>query len=250
MLKSAFYVQIFLLLGASMIWLEATSAQGTSHPSDVVQTSKGELRITPIFHGSFMLQFDGKAIHVDPWREGNYSGLPQADMILVTDIHDDHQDNVMINRLKKPGTIIVAPQAVAQTVDGAQTISNGEKKSFGGIEIEAVPMYNLVRGPEAGKFFHDKGRGNGYVLTLGDKRVYVSGDTECTPEMKALENIDIAFVVMNLPYTMPPAEAATCVNAFRPKIMYPFHFRGSEVQEFTDAVKGTPGVEVRLRKWY
>ena len=156
----------------------------------------------------------------------------------------------MIDKLKKAGTVVVAPPAVAKTITEAQTINNGEKKNEAGIEIEAVAMYNMERGPQPGKFFHDKGRGNGYILALGGKRLYLSGDTECTPEMKAVRNIDVAFVCMNLPYTMPPGEAAECVKAFRPKIVYPYHFRGSDPQEFANALQGLQGVEVRLRKWY
>ena len=128
-------------------------------------------------------------------------------------------------------------------------IANGEKKTIDGVEIEAVPMYNLQRGPAAGQLFHTKGRGNGYIVTLGGKRIYLAGDTECTPEMKALKNIDVAFVPMNLPYTMPPNEAADCVKAFKPKIVYPYHYMGSDLKEFEDALKGS-GVEVRIRDWY
>jgi L-ascorbate metabolism protein UlaG (beta-lactamase superfamily) len=152
--------------------------------------------------------------------------------------------------MKKPGTVIVGPAAVVATIGETQTIRHSEKKTVQGIEIEALPMYNLTRGPQQGSVFHEKGRGNGYVLTLGGKRLYLSGDTECIPEMKALRNIDIAFVCMNLPYTMPPGEAADCVKAFRPKIVYPYHFRGSKPEEFAGALQGTSGVEVRIRKWY
>ncbi|MBI1956225.1 MAG: MBL fold metallo-hydrolase [Acidobacteria bacterium] len=222
-----------------------------SRQTDTIATSGGDLRITPIQHASLMLEFGGKVIHVDPVGQGaDYSGLPPADLILITDVHGDHQDRAMIDKLKKAGTVVVAPPAVAKTITEAQTISNGEKKTVAGIEIEAVAMYNIARGPQPGLFFHDKGRGNGYILALGGKRIYLSGDTECTPEMKALRNIDVAFVCMNLPYTMPPGEAAECVQAFRPKIVYPNHFRGSDPQEFANALQGTQGVEVRLRKWY
>ena len=176
--------------------------------------------------------------------------LSKADLIIVTDVHGDHQDRDKIDLLKKAGTIVVAPRAVASTITEAQVINNGEKKTIAGVEIEAVPMYNLQRGPAAGQLYHDKGRGNGYILTLGGKRLYIAGDTECIPEMKALRNIDVAFVCMNLPYTMTPGEAAGCVNAFKPKIVYPYHYGQSNLQEFTSAVQGTPGVEVRLRKWY
>jgi L-ascorbate metabolism protein UlaG (beta-lactamase superfamily) len=144
----------------------------------------------------------------------------------------------------------VAPAAVAKTVTEATIITNGEKKNIGGIQFEALPMYNLVRGPSAGKFFHDKGRGNGYVLTRGGKRLYFSGDTEAVPEMKALKNIDVAFITMNLPYTMPPEEAAEEVKAFKPKIVYPYHYRDSDLNVFTNALKEEKGIEVRLRNWY
>lgn len=239
------------LLASTLPMTTGLSAQsGSQRPSDVIQTSQGDLRITPISHASLMLEFAGKVIHVDPVSQGNYDGLPQADLILVTDIHGDHQDRAKIDQLKKAGTVVVAPRAVQANISEAQVIANGEKKTFAGIEIEAVPMYNLTRGPQPGTLFHDKGRGNGYILTLADKRLYLSGDTECIPEMKALQNIDIAFLCMNLPYTMTPGEAAECAKAFRPKIVYPYHFRGQNPQEFADALQGTPGVEVRIRAWY
>jgi len=220
--------------------------------TDTIPTDRGDLRITPVVHGSLMLQWDNKVIHIDPSGAvgGDFNNLPKADLILVTDIHGDHMDRTKIDLLKKPGSVIVTSAAVRQTIGEAQTIANGETKTFAGIQIEAVPAYNLVRGPQPGQLFHDKGRGNGYILTLGNKRLYVSGDTECIPEMKALRNIDVAFVCMNLPYTMTPGEAAECVNGFKPKIVYPYHYGQSNLQEFSSAVQGTPGVEVRLRKWY
>ena len=128
-------------------------------------------------------------------------------------------------------------------------MKNGDTKDIDGVAIEAVPMYNLRRGPAAGQLFHDKGRGNGYIVTLGGKRLYFAGDTECIPEMKELKNIDVAFVPMNLPYTMPPSEAAECVKAFKPAIVYPYHYRGQNLDEFASALKGT-GVDVRIRDWY
>jgi len=136
----------------------------------------------------------------------------------------------------------------------AKVMANGDSQAVNlqgtTIGIEAVPMYNLTRGPSAGQFYHDKGRGNGYVLTFGGKRVYIAGDTECIPEMKALKNIDIAFLPMNLPYTMTPQEAAECTKAFRPKVVYPYHYMGQDPQAFADALKGEKGIEVRLRNWY
>lgn len=251
MLKKARAICLYAMLAALGAVTLIQKAQSSSHlRTDVVQTSSGELRITPIFHASLMLEFGGKVIHVDPYSQGDYTGVAQADLILITDVHQDHQDRALIDKLKKTGTIVVAPAAVAKTITEAQPIANGERKTVAGIEIEALPMYNLTRGPQAGTVFHEKGRGNGYILNLGGKRLYLSGDTECTPEMKALQNIDIAFISMNLPYTMTPGEAADCAKAFRPKIVYPYHFRGSDPQEFAGALTGTPGVEVRIRKWY
>ena len=217
---------------------------------DVVKTSQGDVSITPIQHGSVMLQIDGEVWHVDPWSRADYSSRPKADVILITDIHGDHMDPKAIAALKKPSTVIVAPKAVAETVTEAKTVANGERITVSGVGIEAVPMYNLKRGPEAGKLYHDKGRGNGYVLNVGGKRIYFSGDTEAVPEMKALKDIDVAFVCMNLPYTMPPEEAAAGVKGFRPKVVYPYHYRGSDLDVFVDALKNEPGIEVRLRDWY
>jgi L-ascorbate metabolism protein UlaG (beta-lactamase superfamily) len=236
-----------LFLGLFVALSAASRAQ-----TDTISTNRGDLRITPVVHGSLMLQWDNKVIHVDPSSAvgGDFTGLPKGDLILITDIHGDHMDRAKIDLLKKPGSVIVTSAAVKQTIGEAQTIANGETKTFAGIQIEAVPAYNLVRGPQQGQLFHDKGRGNGYILTLGDKRLYISGDTECIPEMKAVRNIDVAFVCMNLPYTMTPGEAAECVNNFKPKIVYPYHYGQSNLQEFSSAVQKTPGIDVRLRKWY
>ncbi len=246
--------RFILLLSATAVLALGTSlapeARSATYPSDVIKTSSGDLKITPINHATLYLEQGGKVIAVDPTGQGDYSDLPKADLILITDIHGDHMDRASIDKIKKPSTIVVAPPAVAKTITEAQTVSNGEKKTIAGIEIEAVPMYNLTRGPAAGQLFHDKGRGNGYILTLGGKRVYLSGDTEVTTEMKALKNIDVAFLCMNLPYTMTPQEAAEAVKAFKPKIVYPYHYKGQDTEQFAAALKGTPGVEVRLRNWY
>jgi len=218
-------------------------------PMDEFPTSAGPVTMTAIHHASMMLQAAGKVIHVDPWSQGNYDGLPQADLILITDIHQDHLDRKAIDRISKPGTVIIAPEAVAKTVTSAKVLHNGESTSWGAWTIEAVPMYNLKRGPSEGKFYHDKGRGNGYVLTYGGKRFYFSGDTEGVAEMRALKNIDVAFVCMNLPYTMPPEEAAEAVKAFHPKIVIPYHYRGSDLSVFQKDLQGT-GIEVRVLDWY
>ena len=228
--------------------LVALTAAFAAEP-DVIQTSVGDVKITPITHGSVMLEIEGRAWHIDPWSKGDYSSLPKADVILITDIHGDHMDPKAIAAIRKSSTTIVAPGAVAKTVTGAKVLNNGETTTLHGVEVEAVPMYNLKRGPAPDKLYHDKGRGNGYVLTVGGKRIYFSGDTEAVTEMRALKNIDVAFVCMNLPYTMTPEEAADGVNAFKPKVVYPYHYRGSDLQVFAAGLKGS-GVEVRLRKWY
>jgi len=218
-------------------------------PVQTFQTSAGLVKITPIFHASLLIEAAGKFIYVDPAKPGNFTGLPPADLILITDIHGDHMDPGTISTISKPGTEIMAPPAVVKTVTSATPISNGETKNWGGWMIEALPMYNIKRGPSPGALYHDKGRGNGYVLTFGGKRFYFSGDTEGIPEMRALKNIDVAFVCMNLPYTMPPDEAADAVKAFHPKIVIPYHYRGSDLSVFEKGLQGT-GIEVRILDWY
>ena len=217
--------------------------------ADALSTSAGEVAITPVMHGTVLLEHAGKAWYVDPWSQADLTKSPKADVILITDVHGDHMDPAAIAAIRKPSTVIIAPAAVAATVTDARVLANGEFTMLDGVRIEAIPMYNIERGPEPGKVFHEKGRGNGYVLTIGDKRLYFSGDTEATPEMKALANIDVAFICMNLPYTMPPAEAAGAVRSFKPKVVYPYHYRGADLAAFESALRGAP-VEVRLREWY
>ena len=222
---------------------------------DKLPATGGDITIAPINHATLQLTFGGKVIDVDPVAAaGTFAGFAAPDVILITDIHGDHLDPATVNKRKKATTTIVAPQAAVAQLAAAQIASpvvmaNGDKKTVAGIEIEAVPMYNLVRKNPQGDFFHTKGRGNGYVLTMGGKRIYIAGDTEGVPEMRALKNIDVAFIPMNLPYTMPPDEAADAVKAFKPKIVYPYHYRGSDLKVFEDALKGS-GVEVRIRDWY
>jgi L-ascorbate metabolism protein UlaG (beta-lactamase superfamily) len=212
-------------------------------------TSAGDVKITPLFHASTLIEAGGKIIYLDPAKPAKFAGLPKADLILITDIHGDHMDPASIAEISKAGTEIMAPPAVVATVTTAKSIANGETRPWQGWTIEAIPAYNLTRGPAPGKFFHDKGRGNGYVLTYGGKRFYFSGDSEGVPEMRALKNIDVAFVCMNLPYTMPPEEAADAVKAFHPKIVIPYHYRGSDLAVFKKGLEGT-GIEVRLLDWY
>jgi L-ascorbate metabolism protein UlaG (beta-lactamase superfamily) len=213
------------------------------------KSSAGPIKITPVYHAAMVIEAGGKVIVVDPAKPAVFSGLPQADLILITDIHGDHMDADLIKTVSKGGTEIIAPPAVVKTITTASPLSNGEKKTWGGWTIEAIPMYNLTRGPAAGQFYHDKGRGNGYILTYGGTRIYISGDTEGIPEMRALKNIDVAFICMNVPYTMTPEEAADAVKAFHPKVAIPYHYSGSDLTVFQKALAGT-GIEVRLLEWY
>jgi L-ascorbate metabolism protein UlaG (beta-lactamase superfamily) len=210
-------------------------------------TSAGMLQLTPIQHASLMIKAGGKILYVDP-AQGSYDGLPKADYILITDIHGDHMAPAIVDKLKKADTVILAPKAVADKVSGCTVIGNGESKTLGAFGVEAIPMYNL-KPAQDGTVYHEKGRGNGYIVTYGGKRFYFSGDTEGIPEMKALKNIDVAFVCMNLPFTMTAQDAAVAVKAFHPAIVYPYHYRGQDTKVFAAGLEGT-GIDVRLRDWY
>ena len=212
-------------------------------------TSAGDVKITPLYHASTLIEAGGKIIYLDPAKPAKFDATPKADLILITHAHPDHMDPESIAKISKAGMEIIAPPSVVATVTSAKPISNGETKNWHDWTIEAVPAYNLTRGPAPGKLYHEKGKGNGYVLTYGGKRFYFSGDTEGVPEMRALKNIDVAFVCMNLPYTMPPEEAAAAVKAFHPKIVIPYHYRGSDLAVFKKGLEGT-GIEVRLLDWY
>ncbi len=235
-----------LLVWAAVGVMAAAAAQPTG---DTIAAEDGVITVTPIVHGSVQVEYDGMVIHVDPWGEGDYTTAKKADLVLVTDIHGDHLDPDALAAIRKQHAPIVAPAAVAKQLDAAVILDNGDRTVTAGISIEAVPMYNLTRGPEPGQLFHPKGRGNGYVITLGGRRVYFSGDTECVPEIRTLQDVDVAFVTMNLPYTMTPAEAAECVKAFDPSIVYPYHYRGSNLEGFTEALRDT-SIEVRIRDRY
>src|SRR5262245_20364687 len=196
---------------------------GATIAADTIPANGGNIELTPMANAHVMIEFGGKVIHIDPSAMANLAGVKPADLVLITDIHGDHMDPLAIDRVKKASTHYVAPAALADRFPGATTlIANGETKTVDGISIQAVGAYNLTRGPAARQFYHTNGRRNAYVLTLGRKRILFTGDTECTPEIKALTNIDVAFVSMNLPFTMPPDEAASCVKAFKPKVVYPY----------------------------
>lgn len=216
---------------------------------DIIQTSAGALKITFIGHATLMFNFKGRVIHVDPVsREADYTNMPKADLILVTHEHGDHFDTKVINMLRKEGTQIVFTEACAERVAGGIIMQNGDVRTVQGLKIEAVPAYNIVHKRSSGVPFHPKGRGNGYVVTFGDKIVYLAGDTENTPEMKRLKNIDIAFLPMNVPYTMTPEMVADAAKAFKPKILYPYHYGKTDPQRLVNLMKDSKDIEVRIRK--
>jgi L-ascorbate metabolism protein UlaG (beta-lactamase superfamily) len=218
----------------------------------VLETEKGPLVVTPVYHGTARVSVGGKTVWIDPWSKAALDGAPKADVVLLTDTHFDHLDRDALAKVVQEGTVFVAPQAAVEPlapIAVQHVLANGASAELGDLRVEAVPMYNLVRGPEEGGVFHDKGRGNGYVLHFGGKRVYFAGDTECTEEMKALQGIDLAFLPMNLPYTMTPEEAAACADAFAPAVVVPYHYAGSELAAFQAGVK-SPAVKVLVAEFY
>jgi L-ascorbate metabolism protein UlaG (beta-lactamase superfamily) len=220
---------------------------------DRLATSEGDLILHPINHATLALGWKASAIFVDPVGGAKkFADLPRPDLILITDIHFDHLSVETLKALAAVQTKLVAPPAAAEQLPAdlrqqTTVLTNGQSATVAALKIEAVAAYNTTA--ERAKF-HAKGRGNGYVLAFADKRVYVSGDTEDVPEMRALKNIDVAFVCMNLPYTMTVEQAANAVGEFRPKVVYPYHCRGSDLEKFKRLVGEDAGVEVRIRDWY
>ena len=230
---------LFFLLAASAGWSE------TLPEIDVFTFGESMLKISFLGHGTLMLDWNGWIIHVDPARaEADYSKLPKADVILITHEHGDHLDTRAISIIKKEGTAIVFNEASSRKLKGAQILRNGEDIILNNVKIEAVPAYNTTSGRSR---FHPKDRDNGYILNLGNERVYIAGDSEDTPEMKDLKNITIAFLPMNQPYTMIPEQVAAAAKAFRPKILYPYHFGNSDTAELTTLLEKETDIEVRIR---
>ena len=239
--KRSVTILIFLIMASSAFSQEKPAV-------DKISTSAGDLEIFFIGHGSLMFRLADFVIYIDPVRSsGNYSGLPKADLILVTHEHYDHLDKNLINDLRKDGTTMYCNAGSAPEVPWAQVMKAGDKKTAGKITVDAVPAYNIINMRSPGQPFHPKDVGLGFVITLGDKRIYIAGDTENTPEMKALKNIDIAFLPMNLPYTMTPEMVADAAKAFKPKILYPYHFGETDTEKIIKLL-GETDVEVRIRK--
>ena len=220
-----------------------------SFEKDTFKTSAGPLEITFIGHGSLVLAFNGLVIHVDPVSEhADYSRLPRADLILVTHEHSDHLDKKAIDLVRLPSTRIIYSKACEQTLPGGLVMKNGDHQVLMDIPVEAVPAYNLVHMRPDGRPFHPKGSGNGYILTFGDHRVYIAGDTEDIPEMESLPDIAIAFLPMNLPYTMTPEMVARAARQFRPRILYPYHFGKTDLSELARLLGEEKDIEIRIRR--
>jgi L-ascorbate metabolism protein UlaG (beta-lactamase superfamily) len=240
----------FLLLSSMLNVIMVVSAIAREKfETDIIKTSAGDLKITFLGHGTLMFNFGGKVIHVDPYGNlADYDTLSKADLILLTHDHQDHLDLKALNSIRTGKTVVVLTEACGKQVRGGIVMTNGEVNTWEGLKVEAVPAYNIVHKRDTGQPFHPKGVGNGYIITFGDKRVYVAGDTENIPEMKDLKNIDIAFLPMNLPYTMTPEMVADAVRVFKPKVLYPYHFGETDTSQVVSLLKGTPEIEVRIRK--
>jgi L-ascorbate metabolism protein UlaG (beta-lactamase superfamily) len=231
------------------ILLPTAVATAADFERDRIETSAGELQVTFIGHGTLIFTFAGKTIHVDPWsRLADYTKLPKADLILITHSHPDHLDPAAIQAVRSEKTVVIVSEDCAGKVKGAEVMKNGDSRTVSNIKIEAVPAYNIVHKSPDGEFYHPKGAGNGYLLTFGGKRVYIAGDTENTPEMKALKNIDAAFLPMNLPYTMTPEMVADAAKAFRPRILYPYHTGDTDLSKLKTLMQGSEGIDLRFRK--
>ena len=216
---------------------------------DTLKTSAGDLEMTLVGHGTLIFTYGGKVIHIDPYgKVADYAKLPKADMILITHDHRDHLDPVALNHIRTEKTVLIIPASCSTQIEGGTVMNNGETQTIDSVKIEAVPAYNIVHKRENGEPYHPKGLGNGYVLTFGDKRVYIAGDTENIPEMKSLQAIDCAFLPMNLPYTMTPEMVADAATAFRPKILYPYHYGDTDTSRIVVLLKDVKGIEVRIRR--
>ena len=216
---------------------------------DRISTAAGNVELHFIGHGSLMFRINGFTIYIDPVKSsGDYRFMPKADIILVTHDHYDHLDIPLINELKKEETVVLVNEKSTEQIGWASPMVAGDRQEINNIVIEAVPAYNIVNMRAPGEPFHAKGVGVGYILTIGRTRFYVAGDTENIPEMKALQNIEVAFLPMNLPYTMTPEMVADAAKAFKPRILYPYHYGETDTNEIISLMKDSE-VEVRIRKF-
>jgi len=243
---------VSLVVMCALAWAAGPASgpatQTASAPAErnvaIEKTSQGDLTIQPINHSAIRFEFKGKQYYVDPAGEAQWDRMPKADAILITHEHFDHLNPKVIDQIKKEGTVIYANASSVKKAGLGQTIEVGEKKQVVDITVEAVAAYNLD--PNRQQYHPKERKDNGYVLTFGDKRVYVAGDTEGTLEMKALKDIAIAFLPINLPYTMEPKEAAEAARAFKPKVLYPYHQGKSDPAEVKKLLADVKEIEVRV----
>jgi L-ascorbate metabolism protein UlaG (beta-lactamase superfamily) len=235
----------------SMLFVTFTNSKAESIPKDTFQTSEGTLEVFHVGHASLYFVFNGKTIHVDPFGTmGDYSKMPKADLILITHDHPDHLDAKAIELISKENTQIIINEAGYDSLQKGKIMKNGEQTTVLGLPIKAVPAYNIVHKQEDGTAYHPKGRGNGYVVKFGNTSVYIAGDTENIPEMKNLGDIDIAFLPMNLPYTMSPEMCKEAALMVQPKILFPYHYKMGETdtEKFARLMEDVSGIEVRFRQ--
>lgn len=239
-----------LAVGSAMTITAAILRRPKSQP-DEFTTAGGPIKITSLRHATLLIRSPDGVIYVDPTGEAVGPGKPRADLVLITDAYRDHFDAALLHGLVKSGGVVYGPEAAARAASGILPMRNGEQRSWRRWQIEATPAYNVPRSAALAKVFHEKGLGNGYVLSFGGKRFYVSGNTGDTPEVRNLREIDVAFLCMSPPYTMSAKEAADAARAFQPKVVFPYHYVGSlvSVYQFKKALEGT-STEVRIRNWY
>jgi len=238
---------VILLL--SLLFVSVATSFSQTFEEDEIPTSQGPLRITFIGHASLMLRWNNRVIQVDPVSQfADYSQFPKADLILITHEHYDHFDLKAIAALSHEKTVVILTEKCAAKFSGGQIMSNGQTITINDIAIEAVPAYNIAHLRSQGVPYHPQGEGNGYVLTLADKKIYIAGDTENIPEMKNLKAIDIAFLPMNLPYTMTPEMVADAARAIRPKVLYPYHYGATDTSQLLALLKDEKGIEIRIRQ--
>ena len=219
------------------------------YETDTLKTSGGELQITFLGHGSLLLTYGVKRIYVDPFsRVADYSTLPKADIVLITHEHRDHLDPEALASIRTEATEVVHAELCKAQIEDGTAMRNGDVAVVGGLRVEAIPAYNLIHKREGGDPFHPRGDGNGYVITFGDLRVLIAGDTENTPELKAQSDIGVAFLPMNVPYTMTPEMVADVANAIKPRILYPYHFGSTDTSQLVGLLKDHPEIEVRIRR--
>lgn len=242
-------MRIILLFSLFLLHVSLPVAADQPFEKDIIETSAGDLEITFIGHGTLMFVLDETVIHIDPFsRLVDYDELPDADMVVITHHHFDHLDVDALQKVRTDKTVVILTATCAEKVEEGVVMKNGDTQTFYDIEIEAVPAYNLIHKRSNGQVYHPKGQGNGYVLTVGETRIYIAGDTENTPEMKALENIDYAFLPMNLPYTMTPEMVADAIMAFKPRVLYPYHFGDTDTSKLLALLEDADYTEIRMRK--